>query len=103
MIHALFQNVIVAPIDAPDLTPEGIVVPDQAKRCTKRARVVSVGAENRSGVEVGDEILYPEMFGQPLEIGGRDMLMLEHDEVLAIVEPGTAIGMGASVFEGAEP
>lgn len=67
-----------------DVSPGGIIIPDQAKRKLPRGTVVAVGAEvpELSGFQVGDRVMYtkynPILFGLELPDGTYAEVELMH-------------------------
>lgn len=72
---------------APQRTAGGLYLPDTAKERPRIARVVAVGTDDdlREKVKPGDRILYGKYGGDELDVDGRRLLLLQRNEVLAIV------------------
>jgi len=67
----------------------GIVIPDISKQRTLRGVIVSIGLPliNKGGIELpieirlGDEVIYGEYSGFPIEIGGEEYYIMLEDEI----------------------
>ena len=94
MIKALFNAVIVKPIEQDESTYGNIVVPDMGKEKNLRGEVVSVGPGYYSAmgtfiettVKVGDEVVLPSMGATTMDYDGEEYLLIEENKILGIVE-----------------
>jgi len=93
-LKALFNAVIVKPIEQDESTYGNIVVPDMGKEKNLRGEVVSVGPGYYSAmgnfvntvVKVGDEVILPSMGATKMDYNGDEYLMIEENKILGIVE-----------------
>lgn len=93
-IRPMDDLMLVQPIAADDVSPGGVVIPDNAKEKPLRGKVIEVGpgVMLESGaviplpVKVGDVVVYGRYAGTELSVEGVPCLMLRRGEVLAIVE-----------------
>lgn len=93
-LKALFNAVIVKPIEQDESTYGNIVVPDMGKEKNLRGEVVSVGPGYYSAmgnfvntvVKVGDEVILPSMGATKMDYNGDEYLMIEESKILGIVE-----------------
>ena len=94
MVKALFNAVIVKPIEQDENTYGTIVVPDMGKEKNLRGEVVSVGPGHYSGmgtfietsVKVGDEVILPQMGPTKMDYNGEEFYMIEENKILGIIE-----------------
>ena len=94
MVKALFNAVIVKPIEQDENTYGTIVVPDMGKEKNLRGEVVSVGPGHYTGmgnfietsVKVGDEVILPSMGPTKMDYNGEEFYMIEENKILGIVE-----------------
>jgi chaperonin GroES len=94
MVKALFNAVIVKPIEQDESTYGTIVVPDMGKEKNLRGEVVSVGPGHYSGmgtfietsVKVGDEVILPQMGPTKMDYNGEEFYMIEENKILGIIE-----------------
>jgi chaperonin GroES len=92
MIRPLADRVVVEPGPEEDVTPGGIVLPDTAKEKPQKGKVIAVGSgrllENGQRapmtVKVGDTVLYSKYGGNEVTLEGKEYLILEEDQVLAV-------------------
>lgn len=74
--------VAIAPIDEPDTTPGGIIIPDSAKDRTKQGIVKYVGP-NCSYVEPLDYVIYGGYDGKLLMVEGEGRLIIVHEDYIS--------------------
>ena len=94
MVKALFNAVIVKPIEQDESTYGTIVVPDMGKEKNLRGEVVSVGPGHYSGmgkfiettIKIGDEVLLPSMGPTKMDYEGEEFYMIEENKILGIIE-----------------
>jgi len=76
-----------------------IIIPDNimARKKFARGTVVSVGPglvlpmcgeHSRVEVDAGDSILYYKEYATPIQVEGKEMHIIEENQVLATLEPG---------------
>ena len=91
---ALYNAVIVKPIEAEEETYGNIIVPDMGKDKNLRGEVISVGPGwytamgtfIETTVKVGDEVLLPSMGPTKMDYNGEEFYMIEENKILGIVE-----------------
>jgi chaperonin GroES len=92
-IRPLDDRVVVEPLDAPEKTAGGILLPDTAKEKPQRGRVLAVGPGKLTdkgeraalAVEKGDEVIYGRYSGSDIEVDGREIKILREGDILAKV------------------
>ncbi len=72
----------------PQKTTSGLYLPDTAKEKPRTGQVVAVGTDEdlQEKIKVGDRILYSKFSGDEIEIEGKKHLLLQRNEILAIVQ-----------------
>lgn len=88
------DRVLLEVTKAPEKTPGGLFIPDSAQSKSSHARVLAVGPGKRDkkgrrrpiGVQVGEKVLYAEYAGSKLELGGRDLLLVNETDILGVLE-----------------
>ena len=88
------DRLLVKKIDNANKTKGGLVLPDDAKERPTKGEVLEAGEGrmNEDGVllpmkvKKGDMILYPQYSGYPVKIDGEDLLILDGNDVLAILK-----------------
>ncbi|NUQ60899.1 MAG: co-chaperone GroES [Pirellulales bacterium] len=89
----LGENVIVKRAEAEETSSGGIVLPEAARDKPQTGRVLSVGDGRRlpdgtrapSQVNEGDRILFKSWSGTEVQIDGEKLLIMDEDEILAVV------------------
>ncbi len=89
----LGDNIVVKRIEAEEVSPGGIVLPDTARETPKQGRVLSIGdgqlrpdgSRARHLVAEGDRVLFGSYAGTEVEMDGQQFLIMREEEVLAIV------------------
>lgn len=96
-IIPLRNCLVVKKIEDPQKTKSGLVLSDDTKERPTKGEVLAVGTGkvNEDGkvlpmvVKVGDIILYPKYSGHPAKVDNDEFLILDEDEVLAILKEKT--------------
>ena len=94
MVKALFNGVIIKPIEEEESVHGNIIVPDMGKEKNLKGEVVSVGPGYFSGMghfiettlKVGDIVLLPQMGPVKVEHEGEEYYMIEENKILGIIE-----------------
>lgn len=87
------DRIVVKREAADEVTPGGIVLPDNAKDKPTRGRVVAVGSGRllddgtRCPMEVaeGDNVVFGAYGGTEVEIDGEELIVLRESDVLFVV------------------
>jgi len=90
-LEALFNAVIVKPIEAEETTYGGIIVPDLGKEKNETAQVVSVGPGQdtihgkfiKTTIKVGDIVVLPTMGFTKLPYNGEEYYVGPENQILA--------------------
>lgn len=78
---------ILVKMDTIDRTKGGLLIPDSALPESRRGVVISHGtASEEFNTKLGDHVLLPEYGGDKYEINGSKHIMIEEDDILAILE-----------------
>ena len=93
-VNPIRDRILVKPIDAETKTASGLVIADTATEKPNRGMVVALGtgkvAENGTIVPMvlkqGDTVLYGKFAGNEVKIDGDNHLVLNEDDVMAVVE-----------------
>ena len=94
MVKALFNGVIVKPIEEEESSYGTIVVPDMGKEKNLKGEVISVGPGHHSvmgtfietTVKVGDVVLLPQMGPVKVDHEGVEYYMIEENKILGIIK-----------------
>jgi chaperonin GroES len=93
-IRPLADKVIVQRIEAESKTAGGIVLPDSAKEKPQRGKIIAVGEgklldDGKRGamsVKKGQEVLFTSYAGTEVKIDGKEYLIMDESDIMAIVE-----------------
>ena len=93
-IYTGHDKILVKRLAAEEVTKGGIVLPDTAKEKPREGKVIALGdgARLEDGtraafqVKAGDRIIFSSYAGTEVKVGGEDYLILQEDDVLAVVE-----------------
>src|SRR5262245_5887104 len=92
-VRPLDDRVVVEPLNAPEKTTGGILLPDTAKEKPQRGVVLAVGPgkARESGertpvsVQKGDEVIFGRYSGSDVEVDGREVKIMRESDILAKV------------------
>jgi len=81
------DRVVVEKIEEEEKRSGKIIIPDTAKEKPRIGKVVAVGTEEdlQEKVNVGDKILYGKYVGDEVEIEGKEYLIVQRPDILAIL------------------
>ena len=85
-LKPLDDRVVVERIE--EETKQGrIIIPDTAKEKPRLGKVVAVGTDEdlQEKVKVGDKILYGKYVGDEVKLEGKEYLIVQRPDILAIV------------------
>jgi chaperonin GroES len=88
------DRLVVKKIEDVNKTKSGLQISDDAKERPTKGTVLAVGEGkmNEDGVilpmviKVGDTILYPKYSGHPAKVDNEEYLILDENEVLAVLK-----------------
>ena len=92
-IKPLEDRILVEPLEAEQTTKSGLVIPDTAKEKPQEGTVLSIGPGriddngNRVPLDVseGDVIIFSKYGGTEVKYDGKDLLLLNARDILAVV------------------
>ncbi|MEX0762798.1 MAG: co-chaperone GroES [Dehalococcoidia bacterium] len=94
-LKPLADRVVIEPKDeSADKSPGGIYIPDTAKEKPQRGEVVAAGPGRttddgkliKTGVNVGDTVVYSKYAGTEYTENGTEYLIVRESDILAVVE-----------------
>jgi len=93
-IRPLADKVLVERIETESKTAGGIVLPDSAKEKPQRGKIISVGegksledgSRSKMQVKKGDEVLFTNYAGTEVKLNGKEYLILDETDIMAIIE-----------------
>jgi chaperonin GroES len=93
-VKPLGEKIVVKRLEAKEKSAGGIVLPDTAKEKPQEGKVVALG-EGRLledgkrvpfSVKVGDRVIFASYAGSEIKLEGEEHLILQEDDIFAIVE-----------------
>ena len=92
-LRPLGGNILVKRVEAETKTKSGIVLPDTAKEKPRRGKIVALGdgklldSGERApfSVKKGDEVVFTSYGGSEIKIDGEELLIMNEDDILAVV------------------
>ena len=93
-LRPLGDRVVVLPDPGEGTTKSGIVIPDTAKDRPQEGTILAVGPgrvlddgrREPMDVQQGDKVLFAKYGGTEFKIEGKDLLIISHKDILAVVE-----------------
>jgi chaperonin GroES len=87
-IQPLGSRVLVRPdSDAESRTTSGLYIPETAKEKPQTGIVIAIGDEEDDiKVSVGQKVLFPKYTGTEIKLEGVDHLIMDADDILAIIK-----------------
>lgn len=93
-LKPLSDRVVVEPLEQEQKTESGIYLPDTAKEKPQHGKVVAVGpgrlAQNGEkipmSVSEGDRVLFAKYAGTEVKLDGKEYLIMNESDILAIVD-----------------
>ncbi len=93
-LRPLRDKVVVKPSEGEEKTAGGIFLPDTAKKKPQEGKVIAVGngrvlddgTIKPLTVKVGDTVVYSKYGGTEVSVEGEDVVVLDEDQIYAVVE-----------------
>lgn len=93
-INPVNDRVLIKPIIPENKTTSGLLIPDNSKDAPTTGLVVNVGPgrTTKDGniipmvVSEGNKVMYPVGLGNPVTISDQEYIILNENQILAIVE-----------------
>jgi chaperonin GroES len=93
-LKPLGDKVIVEVLGDKDKTSGGIILPDNAQEKPQEAKVLAVGSGKvlKNGkvvppeMKTGDKVLFGKYSGNEVKVEGKDLLIIQQDDVLAVIK-----------------
>ncbi len=93
-IKPLGDRVLVEPVEADEVAKGGIIIPDTAKEKPQEGKIIAVGTGKLDddgkvipfNVKKGDIVLMPKYGGTEVKIDGKEMLIMEEADIMAVLK-----------------
>jgi chaperonin GroES len=97
-VRPLNDRILVKRLAEESKTAGGLFIPDSAKEKPSRGEIIAVGhgklddSGKRVPLEVkaGERILFGKYAGTEIKLDGEEHIILREDDVLAVIEDGSA-------------
>lgn len=84
-IKPIGERLVVKSTESETKTVSGIYIPDSAKEKQNSGEVIAVGKIEDNEIKVGDKVLYSKFAGTEVELDGEKVIILEKNDVLAVI------------------
>ncbi len=84
-IKPIGERVVVKPSETEEKTVSGIYLPDSAKEKQNSGEIIAVGKIEDEEIKVGDKVIYSKYAGTEIEFDGEKYVILEKNDVLAVI------------------
>jgi chaperonin GroES len=93
-LNPLHDRVVVQRIEADTQSSGGIIIPDNVAEKPDQGIVLAVGQGRRTeagtivpmSVQIDDRVLFGKHAGQVVRVDGKDVLVLQEEEIFAVIE-----------------
>ena len=93
-LKPLGDKVVIKRMEAETTTQGGIVLPDTATEKPRQGKILSVGdgkllkdgTRQKLAVKKGDVVLFASYGGTEIKVDGKELLIMEESEILAVLE-----------------
>jgi len=85
-IQPLGSRVLIRPLEAEAKTSSGIFIPETAKEKPQTGEVIAIGDDEDVKVKVGQKVMFPKYTGTEIKIDGVEHIIMDFDDLLAIVK-----------------
>ncbi len=86
IIKPLGDRLLVEIKKAEEKTIGGIIIPQNIQKDTKEGIVISIGELEDVNLKKGDNIIFNKDVGTQIKIDNKDYLILEIENILAVIE-----------------
>jgi chaperonin GroES len=82
----LANRVLIEREEEVTTTASGIIIPDNAKEKPLQGKVLAVGPDAiDEGISEGDTVVFAKYTGTEINLDGKELLILNSDEILGII------------------
>ena len=83
-IKPLSDRILISPISSEEKTSSGIIIPESSREKSQKGIVIDVG--DTAEVKINNTVLYSKNAGTALKIEDNDYLIMNENEILAIIQ-----------------
>jgi chaperonin GroES len=93
-LRPLGDRILVRRIEEKEVKKGSIIIPDTAKEKPQEGEIIAVGpgklddkgTRHKPEIKTGDRVLFGKYAGTEIEIDGGECLIMNEDDILAIIE-----------------
>ncbi|MDD5528477.1 MAG: co-chaperone GroES [bacterium] len=93
-LRPLGDRVLVRRVEEKEVKKGSIIIPDTAKEKPQEGEIIAVGpgklddkgTRHKPDIKTGDRVLFGKYAGTEIEIDGEECLIMNEDDILAIIE-----------------
>lgn len=89
-IQPIGRRVLVERLEPKEVKKGGIIIPDTVKEKPQQGKVIAVAKPGKDEepiqVKKGDKILFSKYAGTEIEMDGKEYLMMQEDDILAVIK-----------------
>ncbi len=89
-LKPLGDRVLVRPLPKEDTTKSGIILPDTVnKESRMEGEIIGLGSGDKLAklnLKAGQKVVFSEYGGSDIKIDGQELKILNHDDLLAVLE-----------------
>lgn len=86
-LKPLGERVILQEVEVESKTKSGIILPDEAKEKPQYAEVIALGDKiENSSIAIGSKVVYKKYSGTEINLEAKDYIIIELEDILAVIE-----------------
>jgi chaperonin GroES len=89
-IKPVGDRILIKPVIEDEITKSGIVLPDTVDKEKKaEGEILAIGGGEevtKLELQVGNRVLFGKYSGEEIKVGPEELRILNHDDILAVVE-----------------
>ncbi|MDD2889993.1 MAG: co-chaperone GroES [bacterium] len=93
-LRPLGDRILVRRVEEKEVKKGSIIIPDTAKEKPQEGEIIAVGpgklddkgTRHKPEIKTGDRVLFGKYAGTEIEIDGEECLIMNEDDILAIIE-----------------
>ncbi len=82
------DRVLIEVVEEEEKTASGLIIPDSAKEKPRMGKVVAVGNDEmlQEVISENDTVIFAKFGGEEISLDGKDYIILQRNDILAIVK-----------------
>lgn len=92
ILKPLGNRVVIKVVEAEEKTQSGIILAGSPKESPKVAEIIGISKDilndddKKDIIKIGNKVIFSEYAGTKVDIDGKELIVIDLDDVLAIVE-----------------